>query len=370
MFATAYCHAKIEKFMSENKEDFFVKGLLAWAQKAERPLPWKYIKNPYHIWLSEILLQQTRAEQGLPYYEKFVARFPTVEDLANASEDEVLKHWQGLGYYARARNLHKAAQHITYNLQGIFPNTYEDILALSGVGEYTAAAIASFAFNLPYAVVDGNVYRVLSRFFGIHSAIDSSQGKKEFAQLAEKILDKENAGYYNQAIMDFGATHCMPRQPLCNTCPLQKQCYAYQNKQIAELPFKEKKIQKKKRIFYYFVYKYDNNCIIKRRGSGDVWEGLYDFPLIEKTDLESENNIIDFAPFSAQGNIQIVGPYKQVLTHLEIAAFFIEIQLENPLEQLDNPYIQVTIEDLKNHYALPKIITQYLSKQQKQSALF
>lgn len=357
--------------MSVNNEDFFVKGLLAWAKTAERPLPWKYIKNPYYIWLSEILLQQTRAEQGLPYYEKFVARFPTVKDLAMASEDEVLKHWEGLGYYARARNLHKAAKYIFNELNGEFPQTHEEILALSGVGEYTAAAIASFAFNLPYAVVDGNVYRVLSRFFGIKSAIDTTQGKKEFATLAQRLLDKENAGFYNQAIMDFGATHCMPKNPLCTTCPLQNQCRAYAENLVHILPIKEKKISKKNRIFYYFVYQFEGNILIKKRAAGDVWEGLYDFPMIEQSEAIDLDKIMTFSPLEIQGDSQIIGPFKQVLTHQQIAGFFIEIKAISPFPKNQNQYIVVSLEDFKNNYATTKLVSQYLSKNtQQQATLF
>jgi len=237
----------------QKKKLFFTKELLKWSRKHPRDLPWKATKNPYFIWLSEIILQQTRVEQGTPYYLKFVEHYPTVIDLANAPEDEVLKLWEGLGYYSRARNLHAAAKYIHQELEGKFPNQHQDILALKGVGVYTAAAIASFAFDLPHAVVDGNVYRVLSRYFGISTPIDSTAGKKEFAKLAQELLDNDRAAAYNQAIMDFGATHCLPKNPKCGTCPLQSNCIAVAEKAISSYPLKEKKNQEKISLFSLFI---------------------------------------------------------------------------------------------------------------------
>ncbi|MEM6964892.1 MAG: A/G-specific adenine glycosylase, partial [Bacteroidota bacterium] len=214
-----------------NKQ-FFTKQLLRWSETIDRPMPWKGEKNPYLIWLSEIILQQTRVEQGLPYFLKFKANYPTVHDLANAPEDEVMKLWEGLGYYSRARNLHFTAKFISKELNGIFPKNYDSILKLKGVGAYTAAAIASFAYDLPHAVVDGNVYRVLSRFFGIKTPIDTTEGKKQFTQLANELLVSDQAAKYNQAIMDFGAIQCMPKNPLCHECTFQTTCKAFQQKKI------------------------------------------------------------------------------------------------------------------------------------------
>ena len=225
----------------ENTKHFFTKNLMAWFATNHRPMPWKGEKNPYLIWLSEIILQQTRVEQGLPYFLKFKENYPTVTDLANAPEDEVMRMWQGLGYYSRARNLHFTAKHIAYDLNGVFPKTYVEILKLKGVGTYTAAAIASFAYDLPNAVVDGNVYRVLARYFGIETPIDSTIGKKEFTKLAYELLDNKRPADYNQAIMDFGATQCKPKKPNCINCPLNQKCIGFNTQKIDTLPIKTKK---------------------------------------------------------------------------------------------------------------------------------
>ena len=226
----------------------FSSTLLNWHKKNNRTLPWKVDKDPYKIWLSEIILQQTRVEQGIPYYQKFIATFPTIHDLAQTDESNVLKVWEGLGYYSRARNLHDTAKYISIHLNGVFPSSYENLLKLKGVGPYTAAAIASFAYDLPHAVVDGNVYRVLSRIFGIKTPMDSSEGRKEFQKIAQELINAQDPGGYNQAIMDFGATVCTPKNPNCNQCPFSEQCFAFLNRSINQLPVKNKNIQKKKSI--------------------------------------------------------------------------------------------------------------------------
>ncbi len=279
--------------MIEKTESFFWNALLTWHSTHHRPLPWKGEKNPYLVWLSEIILQQTRVEQGLPYFEKFKAAYPTVTDLANAPEDEVMKLWEGLGYYSRARNLHAAAKHIANELEGKFPGTYEGIRLLKGVGPYTAAAIASFAFDLPHAVVDGNVYRVLSRCFGIEEPIDSTAGKKLFAKLAQEILENAgtNPGSFNQAMMDFGATHCMPKVPKCGECPMQSKCIAFQKNRVDKLPVKSKKLVRRQRFFNYFLFHSEGKIFIKKRTGEDIWQNLYDFPLIESEELVEEPNI-------------------------------------------------------------------------------
>src|SRR5262245_24307425 len=260
----------------------FTKKLLTWNKSSnKRQMPWKGEKDPYKIWLSEIILQQTRVEQGLEYYKKFIAKFPTVHDLAKAPEQQVFKLWEGLGYYTRCKNLVATAKVISKEKGGKFPNTYEDIKALKGIGPYTAAAISSFAFNLPYAVVDGNVFRVLARVFGVSTPIDSTAGKKYFTQLADDLLDKKQPGTYNQAIMDFGAVICKPEAPLCNQCPFNKTCYAYLNKKISELPVKEKKISIRKRWFYYFIIGNKDQSAIVQRTAKDIWQELYEYPLIE-----------------------------------------------------------------------------------------
>lgn len=260
----------------------FYNKLINWYLQNDRDLPWRKTQNPYYVWLSEIMLQQTRVAQGLPYFFKFTEAFPTVFDLANATEEKVLKLWQGLGYYSRARNLHYTAKYIANELNGEFPNNYKELLKLKGVGDYTASAIASICFNEPTAVVDGNVYRVLARYFGILTAINSSKGIKEFKELAQTLIDVKQPGVYNQAIMDFGALHCKPQNPLCDTCVLSSSCVALEKGLIKELPVKEKKIKIKKRHFNFLIIVTDTNKTIleERKGKG-IWQGLYQFPLIE-----------------------------------------------------------------------------------------
>ncbi len=260
----------------------FSNQLIYWYLQNDRDLPWRKTKNPYFIWLSEIMLQQTRVNQGLSYYLSFTKEFPTVFDLANASESKVLKLWQGLGYYSRARNLHFSAKLIANELNGIFPNTYTEIKNLKGVGDYTASAISSICFDEAQAVVDGNVYRVLARYFGIATPINSTKGIKEFKQLAQSLIDASQPGTYNQAIMDFGALHCKPQNPLCDSCSFNTSCVALKEKTIKELPVKEKKIKVKKRFFNYLVFiSEDHKTLFSERTGKGIWQGLFEFPLIE-----------------------------------------------------------------------------------------
>ncbi len=348
--------------MIENYQ-FFAEKLLAWAAKTERNLAWKGEKNPYFIWLSEILLQQTRAEQGLPYYERFKIAFPTINDLAKATEDEVFKLWQGLGYYQRARNLHATAQWISEKYAGVFPSTYAEIRALKGVGDYTAAAIASFGFNLPHAVLDGNVYRVLSRFWGIEKPIDEAKNKKEFAQLAQNLLADNPPATYNQAIMDFGAIHCKPKNPLCGTCLHSSKCVAFREQKQAILPIKIKKIKRKERYFYYFIYHFDNKILLRKRSDKDIWQGLYDFCLLEMDSLHDKEDLLqiaDFEPFINQKEPlkSISQPFSQQLTHQKIVAVFVEIDLKKNIIVPDN-CIWVDLAAVQN-YAFPKIVSDYL----------
>ncbi|MBV5343686.1 A/G-specific adenine glycosylase, partial [bacterium] len=268
------------------------KALTNWYNQNKRELPWRDITDPYRIWISEIILQQTRVNQGMRYYLRFVERFPDVKTLAVAEEDEVLKYWQGLGYYSRARNIHKTAKIITEKHKGIFPKNHSDILLLKGIGEYTAAAICSFAYNQPYAVVDGNVFRVLSRVFGIETPIDSTSGKKEFTQLAEKLLDKKEPGLHNQSIMEFGALQCVPVQPDCGVCPLQTVCKAYSLNMADKLPVKATKTKVRERFFNYFYIEYQDKIFIQKRSEKDIWQNLYELPLVESDKL-FETNVID-----------------------------------------------------------------------------
>lgn len=258
------------------------KTLTHWYSVNKRDLPWRRTKNPYYIWLSEIILQQTKVEQGLPYYEAFVTNFPTIFNLANANESDVLKLWQGLGYYSRARNLHATAKYIVNELHGVFPDNYKDLIKLKGVGDYTASAIASICFNEVCAVVDGNVYRAFSRYFGITTPINSTQGQKEFKALAQKLIDKEDPAEFNQAIMEFGARQCKPKNPDCTVCPIQNGCAALQKNTITALPVKNKSLKPKKKYFNFLVFvSGDRKTILEKRVGKGIWQNLYQFPLIE-----------------------------------------------------------------------------------------
>lgn len=260
----------------------FSKTIIHWYSNNKRELPWRQTIDPYRIWLSEIILQQTQIKQGLPYYESFIKEFPSIFHLANAKESEVLKLWQGLGYYSRARNLHTTATYIAEQLNGVFPNTYKDLLQLKGVGDYTASAIASICFNEATAVVDGNVYRVLSRYFGIKTPINSSKGSKEFKLLAQDLIDKQKPAEFNQAIMEFGAMQCKPQNPNCEDCPFQNSCVALQNKIINELPVKLKTIKVSKKYFNYLVFlSKDKKTVLEKREGRGIWQNLYQFPLLE-----------------------------------------------------------------------------------------
>ncbi|GFD71728.1 A/G-specific adenine glycosylase [Tenacibaculum sp. KUL113] len=275
------------------------KQLVYWYLQNKRDLPWRKTKDPYRVWLSEIMLQQTRVDQGLPYYLKFTKAFPTVFDLAKADESEVLKLWQGLGYYSRARNLHFTAKFVANELKGMFPSSYKELIKLKGVGDYTASAIASICFKEPVAVVDGNVYRVLSRYFGISTPINSTKGIKEFKELAQTLIDTSQPDVYNQAIMDFGAMHCKPQNPLCNKCPLANGCVALAKNQIKELPVKEKKTKIKKRYFNYLVpITEENETVLEERKGKGIWQGLYQFPLVETQKRTSEEELVKNKQFT------------------------------------------------------------------------
>jgi len=287
----------------------FSHNIIKWYSQNKRDLPWRHTKNPYYIWLSEIILQQTRVAQGLPYYESFVKTFPKIEDLARASEQEILKLWQGLGYYSRARNLHFTAKHIVTQLNGRFPDNYADLLKLKGVGDYTASAISSFCFNEKAPTIDGNVYRVLARFFGIETPINTPKAKKEFKLLANELITPNQPALFNQAIMEFGALQCKPKQPDCHNCVLSGACLGLQRNQVASLPFKIKKKPVKKRYFNYLILQTDQNkTYIKKRIEKGIWQNLYEFPLIEtlkpthyKTLLEDQN----FIDFTADLNFKL-----------------------------------------------------------------
>jgi A/G-specific adenine glycosylase len=315
------------------------KPLIDWYLAHKRDLPWRLTKNPYLIWLSEIILQQTRVAQGLPYYNAFVSAYPTIDMLANASEDEVLKLWQGLGYYSRARNLHATAKTITDNYGGQFPTTYTEVLALKGIGSYTAAAICSFSYNQPYAVLDGNVFRVLSRFFWIDTPINSSPAKKIFTEIAQQFLCKTTPDLYNQAIMELGATICTPTNPTCEACPLSDSCVANKKNDVTSLPIKLKKNKVKKRYFNYLVFQYQEQTVIEKRLEQDIWKGLYQFPLIE-TELDVEGDEI-ISLIQQQYHlpdmtiVNVVKYPKHILSHQHIFSTFLFVELKN-LKTLEN----------------------------------
>lgn len=333
--------------------------LISWYKKHKRDLPWRKTKDAYTIWLSEIILQQTRVDQGLSYFYKFVENYPTINDLAKAPEEDVLKHWQGLGYYSRAKNLHYTAKHIVANYNGIFPNNHKDILALKGVGEYTAAAISSFSFNQPYPVIDGNVYRVLSRVFGVKQAIDSTQGKKTFKALAEELIDKKNPATYNQAIMEFGALQCTPKIPNCSNCIFSLECFALKHKLITELPKKEKRIKQTTRYFNYLVLIDEDFTYLKERTTKDIWQGLFDFPLIETNQtINSSKSLLKELAIKDISVINKSAAVKHILSHQKIYATFWEIK---PSEQItNNPnYTKVKLKEI-NNYPVPKLIENYI----------
>jgi A/G-specific adenine glycosylase len=342
----------------------FSETLIEWYKINKRDLPWRNTNNPYHIWLSEVILQQTRVAQGLPYYLKFIESFPTVIDLANAHQDEVLRLWQGLGYYSRGRNLHFTAQLIINNFEGIFPTKFDELIKFKGVGNYTASAIASFCSNEPKAVVDGNVYRVLARYFGIESDISLTSTQKEFQKLAFDLLNKKKPGIHNQAIMEFGALQCVPKSPNCVVCPLQNSCDALKNKKVASLPFKSKKIKTRKRFFNYIVIDRNNSTFVRRRNQGDIWEGLYEFPLIETSKDLDEKSILNSNEFQiliGGKNFEIIKispQFKHQLTHQTIYCRFIELKVKNFTNETDFENVKWTALE---KYPKPILIQRFYS---------
>lgn len=355
----------MKKNRQQGLKKIFATLLMKWnREKNNRQMPWKGEKNPYKIWLSEIILQQTRVEQGLNYYHNFIKIFPDINKLAKAADEKIFKMWEGLGYYTRCRNLIATARYISKEHKGKFPVTYEEIKALKGVGPYTAAAISSFAFNLPHAVLDGNVYRVLARVFGIDKPVDSTEGKKYFASLADKLLDKKQSGIYNQAIMDFGALVCKPVSPVCSECIFRKSCSAFLNNKVNDLPVKGKKLKTRKRWFYYLVLEFENKIAIRQRMEKDIWQGLYEFPLIETTNECNTKTILQRAEkkkWILKKGIKVISVsplFKQQLSHQLITGQFIKLSLKKkPL--LNNDWLWV-IQNKFGKYAFPQFINQFL----------
>ncbi len=335
--------------------------LIAWYKINQRELPWRNTKDPYKIWLSEVMLQQTQVIQGLNYYLRFTEAFPTIIDLANAPEDQVMRLWQGLGYYSRARNIHAAAKYVRDNYAGKFPDTYEKIKELKGIGDYTAAAISSMAFNLPYAVVDGNVYRVLSRLFNIETPINSGKGKKEFQLLADELLIQKKPGLYNNALMEFGALWCKPQNPNCEKCVLQEHCLAFKHHTVQMLPVKDKKIKIRDRYFHYVIFNYKDTVYIQKRIQKDIWQNLYEFYLIETdASIKEENILSDKGIKALSQNFEVssvISTKKHILSHQHIYATFYELKVNKPLK--GDSMLNIKRSELIN-YALPQLITRYL----------
>ena len=344
-------------------EPVFVK-LYVWYSENKRDLPWRNTSDPYKIWISEIILQQTRIDQGLNYYLRFVEKFPSVTDLANAPESDVLKLWQGLGYYSRARNLHQAAKEICSRHGSMIPNSYEDLIRLKGIGTYTAAAVASIAFQLPYPAIDGNVYRLFSRYFGIHEPINSTKGVKKFKEVAEQVLDENNPGMHNQAMMEFGAMVCKPKRPDCRTCPLNGSCYALSHHKILSLPVKLKKIKKTNRYFYYLLLEEGQHIYLKQRNDDDIWKNLFELPLIEMKEDQSPDYFLGTEEFKKilSGFKFIINeiskPIKHILSHQNIHARFIHIYISQKKEVPVN-FIPVNKKDISK-FAIHKLIEIYL----------
>lgn len=355
--------------MYQNESDLDVSNrLITWYKENKRELPWRNINDPYIIWISEIILQQTRVNQGMDYFLRFTERFPDVKALAGATEDEVLKYWQGLGYYSRARNLHAAAKSIVSLYGGEFPRQYKEVLSLKGVGEYTAAAIVSFAWNMPFAVVDGNVFRVLSRLYAEDTPVDSVKGKKLFTELATRVMNKKEAGLHNQAIMEFGALYCTPANPQCMFCPLRDKCRAYAAGNVGRYPVKQQKTKTKNRYFHYFHIIYnDSFTYLKRREEDDIWKGLFEFPMIET------DNFVDFVAlketkafqslFEGINELDIsvkLENKKHVLSHRVLYANFYQVKISREGSGLAS-YLKLPCEELET-YAIPRLIHIYLEK--------
>ncbi len=336
----------------------FSTKITSWYSDNKRDLPWRAGKNPYQIWLSEIILQQTRVAQGLPYYYKFIDCYPTVMSFANADLEDILLHWQGLGYYSRGRNMHIAAKQVINEFNGEFPKTFSSLKKLKGVGDYTAAAIASIAYDEEVAVVDGNVYRVLSRYFDEDTPIDSSEGKKKFNQLANEIITSESPGDHNQAVMELGALICTPKNPDCENCPLNNECKVAFTDKVKDLPVKSKKVKVKERFFHYFHLKVDDNVVIHKRSGNDIWEGLFQFPLIEGNNLDLAAELTKLTGLEQNFKIEKVSSFKHVLTHQRIFADFYQVEIQST-EYLKPGFMLVPFVEL-DKYGKPKLMVNYI----------
>ncbi len=344
----------------------FTEKLLVWYDTGKRFLPWTETKDPYKIWLSEIILQQTRVEQGTPYYYRFVKKYPTVFKLAAAPLDEILKLWEGLGYYSRARNLHHAANEIVEKYNGKFPDNYPEVIQLKGIGKYTASAILSYAFALPYAAIDSNAIRIITRYFGIIDETSSISAKNNIELYAKKILDKKNSGIFNQAMMDFGSIICKPKNPECNQCLFNKNCFAFKNNMVELLPFKEKKLIRKTRYFNYLLFISQKNIVITKRNTKDIWKNLYQFPLIESKINFTLHQLIkdsDYLKMISHKPSKIVVSeiFSQQLTHQIIKTRFFILEMNGLDDIRSEAFINIPVSTLKK-YAFPGIIREFLQR--------
>lgn len=350
--------------LEKQLKEWFLRALQEWhLHLNKREMPWKGEQNPYKIWLSEIILQQTRVEQGWAYYERFIKRYPTIHELAQSVDNEVFKLWEGLGYYNRCRNLLTTARRISNELGGEFPSTKEGLLSLKGVGNYTAAAIGSFAFGLPLAVVDGNVYRILARVFGIHEPIDQSKGKFHFEQLAEELLDIKQPAAHNQAMMDFGATVCTPKNPTCSSCPFSSKCVAFKTNTQHLLPVKAKKIKAKERFLYYLIVNYEKQRLVRKRGDGDIWKDLYEFYLVEKDEpvddqtLKTNRFWSEQKIFAPQQINYLSDQFIHQLTHQKLHSRILSVSLDKKINI--GGYEWVGPAQFKK-LAFPRLLTRFL----------
>lgn len=347
--------------------------IMSWYLKNKRDLPWRKTQDPYRIWLSEIILQQTRVQQGLPYYFSFIKKYPDVKRLALAPEDDILKLWQGLGYYSRARNLHSAAKMVVDEFKGIFPGSYAELKKLKGVGDYTAAAISSICYNEVQAVVDGNVYRVLSRIYGIDTPIDSNEGKNIFSDLANELISKKHPADFNQSIMEFGAMQCVPKNPDCGICPFFLHCEARKKDLIHVLPVKSKKTKVTDRYFNYLVLHHEGNIYLSQRKGQDIWKGLFDFPLVETAAPVNEKSLMQTKEWKAlfenfpKGVLRtkfeirnFSEEVKHVLSHQRLHVRFVEIELKNKLNSKKD-WLYIKEGELKK-FAVPVVVANYIKR--------
>jgi len=337
----------------------FTENLLLWYHDHKRDLPWRGESDPYKIWISEIILQQTRVQQGWNYYLRFISKFPNIETLANAPNQEIMRVWQGLGYYSRARNLQTAAQQILEKFNGSFPENYEDIIGLKGIGPYTAAAIASIAFGKPYFAADGNVFRVISRVFGILEDINLPKTKQEIQNRGTKMIQNVNPSDFTQALMEFGAIHCTPKAPLCTECPFEMNCYAIKHNMVDLLPQKQNKVKVKNRYLHYLIFAQNDQLLIEQRTQKDIWQNLYQFPLIETFEPNTELNVQDLQIFNldSMSNLEFLKKDKHKLTHQQLWISFYQVKEFN---YRPNPHQHWVTKDQLSSLGFPVVIANFL----------